>query len=405
MPRFYSPRMQDVDASGDPLSGAKLYFYSTGTTTAKDTFSDSSLSTENANPVVADASGRFGAIYLQSGSYRVILKTSADVQVWDEDPVIGAAEDLLDRNLIINGNCVVAQGAAATVSTSYQIGQVDMFGVKADGTPTGGSINQHTEEGFGSTGTSLRLSSFSTGSGGNAYAAYRIESNDAQILIDKPSFFKCVVNHNVGVNVDYTVTISKADTADDFSSTTTIDTSSATSVSSGTETTITFSVSDMGSCGNGVEIEVKAACSTVSSKSFRWTDWDLKPIAYGTQFRAQPYAEEQGHCERYRFSTFPEGTDPAQNAGFTGAPATIAGAAGGFVFPIVFPTRMRAQPTVTTYNPEAANAYARNNSDNTDTPVASIIGLSSMIVYHNPIDATDADDLMYIHVVADAGLF
>lgn len=76
------------DASGVG-SGWKLAFYVSGTTTPKDTFSDSALTTANANPVVADSAGRFGNIFLESGTYKVILSDADDVEKWTADPVEG----------------------------------------------------------------------------------------------------------------------------------------------------------------------------------------------------------------------------------------------------------------------------------------------------------------------------
>lgn len=90
MGRFVTPDHQEFDSNGDPLSGGKLHFYATGTLVAKDTFSDDALTTANANPVVADAAGRFGDIFLESGDYRVILKDSDDVTIKDSDPVSGS---------------------------------------------------------------------------------------------------------------------------------------------------------------------------------------------------------------------------------------------------------------------------------------------------------------------------
>ena len=74
--RFFNPNFQALDSNGDPLSGAKLYFYQSGTTTALDTYSDTALTTANANPVVADAAGRFGDIFLQAQDYNCLLYTS-----------------------------------------------------------------------------------------------------------------------------------------------------------------------------------------------------------------------------------------------------------------------------------------------------------------------------------------
>jgi len=70
------------------LSGAKLYFYATGTATPKNTYSDSALSVANSNPVVADSNGEFGAIYLLSdGAYKVTLTDASDVTMQEYDPV------------------------------------------------------------------------------------------------------------------------------------------------------------------------------------------------------------------------------------------------------------------------------------------------------------------------------
>jgi len=76
-----------VDGNGAPYAAAKAYFYETGTTTPKTTYSNAGLSSANANPVVADADGRFGDIYLVAGRYKVVLATSADVAIDTLDPV------------------------------------------------------------------------------------------------------------------------------------------------------------------------------------------------------------------------------------------------------------------------------------------------------------------------------
>lgn len=74
-------------SAGAYLPGAKLAFSQTGTNTPQNTYQEEALSTPHANPVIADANGLFPAIYLDPrlGSYRAVLKTSADVVVstWD----------------------------------------------------------------------------------------------------------------------------------------------------------------------------------------------------------------------------------------------------------------------------------------------------------------------------------
>jgi hypothetical protein len=95
MPRFPIPRQDCFDTNGAPRAGAKLYFYTTGTTTPLNTYADSALVTPNANPVVADSAGLFGEIFLtQTATYKVVLKTSLDVTVWTADPVAGGTTSL-----------------------------------------------------------------------------------------------------------------------------------------------------------------------------------------------------------------------------------------------------------------------------------------------------------------------
>lgn len=91
MPLFFPPRTQYEDVNGAVLVGAKLWFYVTGTSTPKNTYTTSALSSANTNPVVADANGIFPDIYLATDTdYKVILTTSAGVAgspaIWTVDP-------------------------------------------------------------------------------------------------------------------------------------------------------------------------------------------------------------------------------------------------------------------------------------------------------------------------------
>ncbi len=90
--RFNLPRITALDSNGDPISGAKLNFYESGTTVRLDTYSDAALSSANANPVVADSAGRFGDIFLQASAYKVVLTDADDVAIWTADPVAGTID-------------------------------------------------------------------------------------------------------------------------------------------------------------------------------------------------------------------------------------------------------------------------------------------------------------------------
>lgn len=89
-----------TDANGNPLPGAKWYFYATGTTTPMTTYANAALSVEHSNPVVADGGGKFPAIYFDGAiQYRAVLKDANDVTIpnSDIDPVnLGSGVALSD---------------------------------------------------------------------------------------------------------------------------------------------------------------------------------------------------------------------------------------------------------------------------------------------------------------------
>jgi len=91
--RYIPPVPQEFDTAAanglDAGSGFKLEFFASGTTTPKDTYSDKNRNTPNSNPVVADSAGRFGSIFMGTGSYRVVLKDADDVTIWTRDDVAG----------------------------------------------------------------------------------------------------------------------------------------------------------------------------------------------------------------------------------------------------------------------------------------------------------------------------
>jgi hypothetical protein len=84
---------QFFDANGVPLSGGKLYTYVAGTTTPQATYTSSSGLTPNANPIILNSEGRVSGtneVWLDSAvSYKLILQTSASVQLWSADDLSG----------------------------------------------------------------------------------------------------------------------------------------------------------------------------------------------------------------------------------------------------------------------------------------------------------------------------
>lgn len=91
MARLYDTGIFSANATNGSVGvGYKLYFYTTGTTTPKNTYptrADAVAGTNaNANPVVAAADGRWAPIWLTGGDYKVVLKDFDEVTLETRDP-------------------------------------------------------------------------------------------------------------------------------------------------------------------------------------------------------------------------------------------------------------------------------------------------------------------------------
>jgi len=80
-----------TDNNGNPLVNGKVFTYVTGTTTMLGTYTDSSGTVLNTNPIILDARGE-ADIFLKAGkAYRITVKDENDVLIETTDKVYGAA--------------------------------------------------------------------------------------------------------------------------------------------------------------------------------------------------------------------------------------------------------------------------------------------------------------------------
>lgn len=98
-----APRLQFLDANGNPYTGAKLFTYASGTTTKISTYADSGAVTANANPVILDAAGR-ALIYLLPQAYKFVLAPSNDTDppvspYFTTDPVGAVPTTTVDTDI------------------------------------------------------------------------------------------------------------------------------------------------------------------------------------------------------------------------------------------------------------------------------------------------------------------
>lgn len=137
MALFFLPKSAPM-SGGNAYPACKLYFYATGTSTAVDVYSDSGLTTAHAWPVVADSGGVFAPIYVDAGtSYRVVLKSSGDVTLYDVDPFPAAFDDAAAIGEILYPQSAAELAASATPTDyAYGYGDPRRFGAVCDGSTT-----------------------------------------------------------------------------------------------------------------------------------------------------------------------------------------------------------------------------------------------------------------------------
>lgn len=122
-----------TDNSGNPLAGGKVYTYAAGTTTPKAVYTDNLGTTPDTNPVILDSNGR-KQIY-GSGSYKFVVKTSADATLYTLDNLYFGNEAGISFIGTTSGSGNTYTAAPSPSISSYVDGQLYTF--QADKTNTG----------------------------------------------------------------------------------------------------------------------------------------------------------------------------------------------------------------------------------------------------------------------------
>lgn len=110
-----SPKMQFFTASGIPLVGGRLYTYAAGTTTPLATYTDSTGTSANTNPVILDSRGE-ASVWLANSLYKFELRDSVDALIWTSDN-IGNASSYTGTGAIVLSNGATITSATIASST------------------------------------------------------------------------------------------------------------------------------------------------------------------------------------------------------------------------------------------------------------------------------------------------
>ena len=110
-------KAQFIDAAGIPLAGGFVYTYAAGTTTPQATYTDSTGSTANSNPIILDSRGEAN-IWLGSATYKFKLCDANNTEIWTVDNISAPTTAL---SPVLSGNVTISSsssGPALSISQS-----------------------------------------------------------------------------------------------------------------------------------------------------------------------------------------------------------------------------------------------------------------------------------------------
>jgi len=99
-------KMAFTNSAGEPLVAGRLYTYIAGTTTLQATYTDSSGSQANTNPIILDTRGEAN-VWLGGAIYKFVLKDADDALIWTVDNIsapTSAVSPVLSGSVTIDSN-------------------------------------------------------------------------------------------------------------------------------------------------------------------------------------------------------------------------------------------------------------------------------------------------------------
>lgn len=126
-----TPKTQFLDAAGAPLAGGKLYTYVAGTTTPQATYTDSTGSTPNSNPVVLDSRGEAN-VWLGEATYKFKLTDANDVEIWTVDYISAPTTSV---SAVLTGNVTISSDSSGPALKITQTGTGDVMRVQDSADP------------------------------------------------------------------------------------------------------------------------------------------------------------------------------------------------------------------------------------------------------------------------------
>lgn len=271
------------------------------------------------------------------------------------------------RNLIINGALRINQRFAVAAQTFTAGAALAYCADRFYGFCTGANVTGQTINASGTDPAKYRFNGAASVTG--IGLGHRIESAIARRLAGKTAVLSARIANSVLSSVTWTAY--RANAADAFGTLasptrTQIATGAFTVNSTLTRYQASFSIPSLGE--NGIEIVFTVGAQTAGT--FEVAEVQLEEGTVATPFEVVPLPYDLSLCERYYEKTFPINTAPAQNAGVAGCQfqSQLTTGSNVMAFGTLFRTRKRSgsTPTVTLYNPSAANSQPRNVTQSAD---------------------------------------
>ncbi len=226
---------------------------------------------------------------------------------------LSAPSSSAGTNFVIDGGVEVCQpGNSYSLGTSaaWNAAGPDVLMAWATGTAvSAGTVSQDTSASVGRTGKALKVGGATITGSGVVYARTRIPSKNACKLINVNASLGVSVYQDTGASVTYTWILRKANATDNFGGGTTQIATGTQSVTSGTASQIAALNQAMGSCGNGIEIEIQAACGAVTTKDFWCTEWMLvEGATLPSIYPRQKFSEILDQVKSWRQRSYAYGT-------------------------------------------------------------------------------------------------
>jgi hypothetical protein len=267
------------------------------------------------------------------------------------------------RNVLINSSFEVWNEATAATSSATQAWRAECWYVTASGAAVT-SERSTTVRTSNRARYSIQLNGAASVT--TVQLGHRIESCDVPKIAGTVTFQAWVYNGS-GASFQPSLLVYTAGSIDSWGAPTARLTQTLQSCADAawTQVSHTVDISGYTNLANGVTIELRIPSgSMVAGDTVRIMEPMLCLAGQVASFEVEPVPETERRCERFFEKSFSRGTAPAQNAGGGLGelvwPASLAGTSVNRSQTVIFRTPKRTTPTMTGYNPNAANAQARD---------------------------------------------